>query len=115
MIGSIYPSMIISSNLLRGPERPVRTVGAKTSDSPKATWPAAEAKSKTSDFADKGEKADEPGYGTQEPFPLFGEIDQTGLIDKMSQLVVTQRSYEAALKIFQTEDDITKEALTILA
>jgi flagellar hook protein FlgE len=113
MIGSIYMSMF-GGSVLRGPESSARSISANASDSPKATKPAADARSRTSDFAGEGEKAGESGYGSEETPPLFAEINQTELTEKMSQLIVQQRSYEADLKIFQAEDAITRETLSIL-
>jgi len=55
------------------------------------------------------------GYTVQEPNSLFAEIGLTNNVQETTQKIIARRGYEAALKIFQTQDRIAEYTLNIVA
>ncbi len=115
MINAIYTS-IIGGSFFKGPGNSGRNISHTSLDGPRKAKLSIEGRGRASEIDAEEAKASESSYGIQEAHTLFTEVDQADYIDKIPQLIVAQRSYEAALKSFQTEDEITKEALiSILA
>jgi hypothetical protein len=113
MISANLPFMI--GNTLRSTENCFRNITNPVAETPKKVSAPEENSSGDRFASSQNILVNTSGYTVQEQNSLFAEIDRTNNMQEAPQTIIAQRGYEAALKVFQTQDQIAGETLDIIA